>query len=233
KQILAGEVLRAADAGGSEGEAAALHVAHEVHEILRRHVAIDGENGWRARRDGDRRELGERIHALRGVRIDGERGRGDEQRVAVRRNGGDVLRADHAARPALRLHHHRLADALAHLLRDAARDRVGDAARRKGDGEVDRTARGRLPRSRERTYKKGKQCERAPHYSALIPFLRTTEPHFSISAFKKRSYSPGASICTSNACRASCPVNSRFAATRFSSPRNRSAISPGVRAGRS
>jgi hypothetical protein len=66
KQILAGEVLRAADAGGSEGEAAALHVAHEVHaDPSLATLPLTAKMVGVLAAMANRRELGERIHALR------------------------------------------------------------------------------------------------------------------------------------------------------------------------
>jgi hypothetical protein len=96
--------------------------------------------------------------------------RGGEQRVAVRRRGGDARRADRAARAADILDHHGLAEHLAHVLGDDARDDVARAAGREGGHHRDRARRigPRLLERRHDGQQDGERCRRRPAEDAVV-----------------------------------------------------------------
>ena len=91
----------------------------------------------------DRREILARVVADIGIerRVDRERARGDQERVAVGLGLGDLARRDGAAGAAAVLDHDGLAEARAHPLGDDARDHVVAAAGRVGHDQRDRTGR--------------------------------------------------------------------------------------------
>ena len=93
------------------------------------------------RQHRDRRQVLLRLVGHRRVEVDvgRERARGGEpDGVAVGRRLRHRVDADHAARAGAVLHHHRLAELVAHARRDRAQDEVRAAARREADDEADR-----------------------------------------------------------------------------------------------
>src|SRR5688572_1851878 len=103
-------------------------------------------------------------------------GRGEEQGVAVGRSLGHEIRADHAARARLVLHHHGLAEQWREGLTDHARHRVGAAPGRETDDQADGAIRIGL-RTRRAANEKDEK-EKKSHPSAM---LFSSTPTLSIS----------------------------------------------------
>ena len=114
----------------------------ELLQILRRKILARHDDGGRMRGRADRDEVARRVvldvrrqHRRRDMRAHAAR----QQRVAVGRRGRDPAAADGAAGAADVLDHQRLAEHLAHLVGDDARDHVARTAGREGHDHGDGT----------------------------------------------------------------------------------------------
>jgi hypothetical protein len=110
---------------------------------LRRHRRVDDQDVAFGVADvGDRFEIGQRVVRQPAIdrRVHGERGRDDQQRVAVGRSLDDFLGAERAVRTRPIVHHHRLAELRMKLLAEDARHRIG-CARGERHHQADRAAR--------------------------------------------------------------------------------------------
>jgi len=139
---LHGEVWRGAAAGGGVVELVGRRAGggDELRDrieagpgVHRQHAVVGRDDG-----DGNERigiEAERRVQAL----VDDDRaGRGEEQRVAVRRGPGDELGAEVAACARAVLHDHGLAPLRMQLLGRQARERVAAAAGLEGDDDANR-----------------------------------------------------------------------------------------------
>ncbi|HEX2538470.1 MAG TPA: hypothetical protein VHL13_09325 [Pseudolabrys sp.] len=90
-------------------------------------------------------------------------GRGEQDRVAVRRRARDRGRADIAAGAALVFHDEGLAELLAEIVRETARDHVRGSAGREGDHERHRSGRPRV-RAGRRGLRQHGQAQQRSHY---------------------------------------------------------------------
>ena len=152
---LAAQMHERADAGGGILQLARLLLGQsdELLHRLGRQVGVDhrhdrggGEN--RDRRESLDRVVGQRVHP----RIDRDRDRDDEQRVAVLRRARHQLARDRAACPGLVFDDELLAQPLAQLRRDQTGDDVVDTARRERNEDPYRLGGVVLRRDRRRQH---------------------------------------------------------------------------------
>ena len=179
---------------------------------LRRHRGMH-QHDIAARRDqSDRREILARVVADVGIerRIDRQRARGDQQRVAVGRGLGDLARRDGAAGAAAVLDHDGLAEARAHPLGDDARDHVVAAAGRVGHDQRDRV--GRIIRRAgcrrcppEMPPRRPPRATSSPLIRALAPDFFTMADHLVSSLSMSAAYSSGVEASGSVPSAASAP----------------------------
>ena len=123
-----------ADAGHGEIDRLAVHAFEKFGEIVRRIAGARHKRFRAAGGDGDGLEIHCRKFLVGEQRlVDGKRGGGGKERVAVRLGARHVGGGDIAAGAAAVLDHHGLMQTVAQALADQPRQRVGDAAGRKGD----------------------------------------------------------------------------------------------------
>ena len=151
-----------------------------------------------ARRDqADRREILARVVADVGIerRIDRERARRDQKRVAVGLGLRHLARRDGAAGAAAVLDHDGLAEARAHPLGDDARDHVVAAAGRVGHDQRDRVGRivgGRMTAAGAiRMTAASAARSDGPCHCALAPDFFTMADHLVSSLSMSAAYSSG------------------------------------------
>ncbi|MNL09214.1 hypothetical protein D3C87_1299660 [compost metagenome] len=116
-----------------------LEPAHQLAHVLRRNARMHHQHVHHRSHLRDRCEVFHRVVvdlAVQAGRDAQRRGR-EQQRVAVGRSLGDVLRRDHGAGAGLVLHQHGLAQALVQPLGEQARHDVGRAAGRERHDERD------------------------------------------------------------------------------------------------
>ena len=132
-------------AGGPVIELARLGLGQrdEFRQRARRHLGVDRKQQRVLDQDGDRLEIALEVEAELRVerRIDRERGRHDQQRVAVRRRLGDGVGADHRARARAVLDDDRLAERFLEVWLQQPRHDVLRRAGLRGHDDADRPAR--------------------------------------------------------------------------------------------
>ena len=153
RELDAGELRRAADAGDGEVQLAGIGLGHrhQLLHVLHLHRRVHREHVRRIRHHHHRREILRRIERQLGIdaRADHQAAEvGEQQRVAVGRALRDEIGADVAVRAGLVLDHDRLAPDLGELRPDLAREDVGGAAGRVGHDDADRLGRVVLRRAR-------------------------------------------------------------------------------------
>ena len=142
-ELLAAEMKDRAQPGRTVGVFARVlpDQRDETLDVVCRHRRMNPEHRRRHADLRDGREIAHRVvrHLVVEARIDGVGGdRRHQQRVTVRRGLGDHVGADVAARPGLVLDEELLAQEVAHLGPDDARDRIGRSAGREGHHDADR-----------------------------------------------------------------------------------------------
>jgi len=143
------QVLGTAVAGRRVVQLAGLrfHQPDEVAHVLRRHRGIDIDAERAGGEERDRREIVHRIERRRlQRRVGGERGRGEEQRVAVGRRLGGEVGTDVARGAGLVVGDDRRLPAIGELRPEHARQDIGAGAGRVWHDDVHRAARPRLLR---------------------------------------------------------------------------------------
>ena len=128
RQMLHAAIAWRADAGTA---GLRLDPLEQLVQILGRYLGAGDEHQRNRGGERDRREVLDRVVVQLGVETgaDGVRGRGLEQRVAVRRRLGHVLRAHRGACARAVVHDHGLAPLGAELVGNHAADHVSRAAR--------------------------------------------------------------------------------------------------------
>jgi hypothetical protein len=115
---------------------------NQLADVFRRKRGMHDDHQRPARNEHDGRVIDERIELDRiQARINRPARRDQRERIAVGRRAHARFVADRAARAAAVLDDHLLADALADLLSDDARDQVRPAARRRAHDDADRPRR--------------------------------------------------------------------------------------------
>jgi hypothetical protein len=145
----------------------------QLGEIPRRQARRRRDDHGALGEQRDRREVGVGVVGrLQEMLVDHQIAGVDQQRVAVGRCLGDVVRADHRVGAGAILDHDALTPARRQALADLARQRVDRAAGRERHDDVDRMIGiGGARRHRRRQQQGGgdDQPARAPHRSALSP----------------------------------------------------------------